>query len=310
MMKEKMRQAFSSLHPSRDILAEVLKQADAQKARRSPSLCRLCRSVVVAVLVTATLTVTVFAADYVINQRDIFFFDTLEALTKFQTAQNGNSAAAVSVAMPNSAEENEEMETAQQYVSRWMDGELEGETVLSQQQGDPTKTGWERRRVTKREHPVYGPIVNEYLSGSIYASQIVVEGVTDWDTSWLCTAMSPDENGQLITISRDEKTGETLSVVALAGYHTAQGKPFLLSYNYDSSEQYWQGPEYILNSAYDTAEVFRTEDNVDVLVQSYDGQVWAIAANVEKTVSIYTTGYTVPEMKELLNHLNLAEAIG
>ena len=97
-MKEKMRQAFSSLHPSRDILAEVLKQADAQKARRSPSLCRLCRSVVVAVLVTATLTVTVFAADYVINQRDIFFFDTLEALTKFQTAQNGNGAAAVSVA--------------------------------------------------------------------------------------------------------------------------------------------------------------------------------------------------------------------
>lgn len=46
------------------------------------------------------------------------------------------------------------------------------------------------------------------------------------------------------------------------------------------------------------------------MVQSYDGQVWAIAANVEKTVSIYTTGYTVPEMKELLNHLNLAEAIG
>ena len=61
------------------------------------------RIFVIAAAMIVASTATVFAADYVINQRKIYFFDSTEELSEQYTADNPGYA--VGVAVPNSAEE-------------------------------------------------------------------------------------------------------------------------------------------------------------------------------------------------------------
>ena len=68
-------------------------------------------------------------------------------------------------------------------------------------------------------------------------------------------------------------------------------------------------PDYILSDAYDSSEVFVTDDQTETLILSCQGQVWVKAAGGHRSVDIYTTGLTVEEMKDLLNQLSLSSAL-
>lgn len=121
--------------------------------------------------------------------------------------------------------------------------------------------------------------------------------------------MTPDENGQILVLCESQKDQELLWAKAHLGYTTSQGKRFSLSYSYDVTWDYGH-PEYILNDAYDSSEIFVTDDHIQTLLLSYDGQVWVKAANGHRSVDIYTTGCSVEEMKQLLNRLSLLAALG
>lgn len=93
--------------------------------------------------------------------------------------------------------------------------------------------------------------------------------------------------------------------------HKPEGKPFRIEYKYDVDSRHMQEKEYILSTEYDDCYVYTTSDQVEVLIEAYDGQIWASVVNVEagNAVCIYTTGCTATEMETILDGLNLAAAM-
>ncbi len=304
-MKQEIQRAFSPLHASPHTLEEVLKMAATPKTPPKSGAKKNARTLLIAAaLAAAFLTLTAFAVDYVLNHREIFFFDSLEALTEKQSADHPDSA--VSCAVPGSAEENEELETPSQYVSRAMEKGLLGEeTVLSQEKGTYAQDGWERRIIRSCEESFYGDVVTEYRTAAEYAEQIVVDGLLDWDLSFLAEQMTPMEGGQIVVLCRSREENELLWVKTHLGYIPQEGKRFSLSYEYNTFFDRGQEVQYILNSAYDRGEIYLTKDNVEVLMQEYDGQIWCSAANGYKSVNIYATGCTFEEMKQIVEQLDL-----
>ena len=306
-MRDQIREAFLPLHASEYVQEEVLKMANSEK-NIHPSH-KVGKGVLIAVALAAMLMVTAFAADYVVNHREVFFFDTMEALGAQQTAGNPDTAASCEV--PGTAKENEDMETPAQYVERIMEGGMHGdETIVSREGGDFEKDGWEYRMTTTCDHDFYGDVIGEYCTAGEYANRIFIEDVIDWDVSYLSDTMVPEENGQIIASYRDAEDGDLVLAEALLGYRTGSGKRFQVFYSYNTFFDHGQETEYILNSAYDSVEVFVTQDQIEVVLKEYDGQIWAEAANGYQSVSIYTTGCTMEEMKDILNHIDLVSAVG
>ncbi len=301
-MREEIRKAFSPVHASDDTLEEVLKMIDAKKdaavGRR-----RIGRIVLVAALLTVMLTFTAFAADYAVNHREVFFFDTIEALMKKQSEEIPEEYA-LSCGVPGSAEENADLETPAEYVDRVMeDGLFDQETVISYEEDPDAAQGWERRRVAECQSSYYGDLIVESLASSVYADRVFVEGLIDWDITSLSPKLTPDEGGQVLTLFRSAADGSLIRAQAHMGYTTDDGKRFSLTYEYNVKADYGEEPEYILNSAYDQSEVFVTKDGAECLILGYDGQVWANAAYGHKRVDIYTTGCTAEEVKTILEDL-------
>lgn len=296
-MSHPIQKAFAPLHASEHTLEEVIRM----KEQKQRTFRTARRAVLIAAAALVSLTFTAFAADYVIHGREVFFFDTITALTK--QYEKENPGAAVAVAQPLPAAENEEMETSAEYVARALEnGLFDDETVLEQ-----SEEGGVRRRVAECHSDAYGDIVSEYLASPEYAQRIAVDGVIDWALTPLPDALTPDEGGQLLTLIRSED-GKLLCAKAHAGYTTADGERFTLNWEYNEVFPYGQ-PEYILNSAYDHSELFTTDDGVEVLLLAYDGQVWARAASGCRSMDIYTTACTVEEMRELLNALTPSAAL-
>ncbi|MCF2557330.1 hypothetical protein JQM64_07370 [Fournierella massiliensis] len=77
---KQFQDAFAPIRAPRNLPGRVL--ARAERARPG----RLLRAGMAAALLAAALTVTACAADYILNQREVFFFDTLEALASRQEA--------------------------------------------------------------------------------------------------------------------------------------------------------------------------------------------------------------------------------
>ena len=77
-MNEQIKQAFSSLHASDETLKEVLnliEKKENKKIRFRPVY-----AVLAAFVALSTLAMTGFTADYILNDREVFFFDTVAAL--------------------------------------------------------------------------------------------------------------------------------------------------------------------------------------------------------------------------------------
>ena len=296
-MKDIGWRAFAPLHASDRTLEEVFRMIETKKRKTRT----LRRAVVIGAAAAAALTVTAFAADYVVNGREVFFFDTLAALTQKYSEDHPGSA--VIVGMPGTAEESAEAETSAEYVARTMrDGMFEDETVLEQ-----SESGGVRRRVAECHSDFYGDIVNEYIASPGTAECIAVDGVVDWDLSALTDTLTPEEGGQLLTLTRNTD-GDLIRVKAHAGYVSADGAHLTLNWAYDPR---WDGgqTEYVLNDAYDGAELFTADDGTQVLLLAYDGQVWASAANGDRTFELYAVGLSTDEMKALLNALAPASAL-
>ena len=269
------------------------------------------RTVAIAAALVATMTAcTAFTADYIINRREIFFFDTIEALTQKQQQDLDDPNAVVGYAVPNSAEENADMETSAEYVARAMEQGVysENEKVISRETGGEGDD-WEQRMISECDDSYYGEIVTEYRTSSGYAEHVTVDGLLDWDLSFLSEKMTPDEGGQLLSVCRHQKEDDFSIVHLHLGYTTSDGGCFVLNYEYNTEWEYGEDPEYILSSAYDRNEVYATGDNVQVLVQEYDGQVWARAVKDHKSVSIFTNGCTYEEVEEILEQMNLSSVI-
>ena len=304
-MNHKIKQAFSPLHASEQTLEQVFTMIDTRKKTSKPNFRRI---LAIASAMILSSAVTVFAADYVISQRRILLFDSTEELAEQYTADNPGYV--VGVEIPNTAEENEDLETVAEYVANRMEhGMYSGELFFSDETDDTSDTPWERRRTSSCYDPEYGILHNEYLTGSSYAETAAIEDLLDWDLTPLSAWLTPIEDSQIVSISRKPISNEIMMARALLGYTTANGKRFNLQYNYDEAARLWSGNEYVLNSAYDRVEIYVTNDHVETLIEVYDGQIWARAVNGAHSVSIYTTGCTVEEMHAILDTLSLSEVL-
>lgn len=308
-MKNQIRRAFSPLHASEHTLEEVLRMIDTPKKNNAIQCQSSKRVAFIIAAMVIMLALMACVADQVINHREIFFFDTLKELMQKQSEEMSEEAAQY-YGVPGTAEENKDVETPAQYVDRAMqDGLLGEETVISyEEKKDPTD-GWERRRVAKCRNDLYGAVATEYLAGKSYADRITVDGLIDWDLTCLPDTLTPEPGGQMLLLCRNAENEDLIWTQAHLGYTTDSGKRFSLTYEYNTVWNYGEMPEYILNSAYDQSEIFVTKDGAQALLLSYDGQVWANAVNGHKAVYLYTTGYTVEEMKTILNNLNLSPVL-
>ena len=298
-MNNPIRRAFDPVRASDDTLEEVLKRIQDQGPRHFP----LTRALAVWAAALLLLAFTACAADYVLNHREIFFFDTLEALAARQTQENPN--AAVSCAIPAPAEEAADLETSVEYVARALEDGLLGEERVVDQGQEADGTRWVIR---ESDDPLYGKVTTEYRACPAYARELLVDGLLQWDLSCLGEQLTPDQNGQILVSCRSRDSGEPLWTKAHLGYTTGEGRRFSLSFTWDTTWDYGR-PDYILSDAYDSSEVFVTDDQTETLILSYQGQVWVKAAGGHRSVDIYTTGFTVEEMKDLLNRLSLSSAL-
>ena len=308
-MRKEIHHAFSPVHASPQTLEEVLKMMEtAPKTTHAKSRKALRTILIAAALITALLTLTAFGVDYVLNHREIFFFDSLEALTERQSSQYPQ--AAVSYAVPGTAEENKNSETSAEYVSRAMrDGLLGNETLISRSEGDYFKDGWTQQVIRSSKDSYYGDVVTEYRTAAEYAQELHFDGILDWDLSILANDMVPMENGQIAVLCHSRQDGQLLWIKSHLGYIPQEGKRFSLSYEYNTFFDYSEDTEYVLNSAYDRGEIFVTQDHIEVLIQEFDGQIWCSAVNGYKSVNIYTDGCTWEEVEDILNHLDLASVL-
>lgn len=297
-MNNPIYHAFRPIHASDGTLEEVFQRIESKRHR----FCFSVRILLAAVLAFILLTLSVFAADYVLNHRQVFFFDTLEALAAKQSQENPGNA--IGYAIPCDAEEAKDLETSVQYVARAMENGLLGDEQVVDQ-GETPDGRWVIR---KCQNDLYGDVITEYRTSPTYANALSIDGLLQWDLSALANTMKPDENGQILVLCKSQEEHDLLWSKAHLGYTTDEGKRFSLSYTYDITWDYGR-PEYILSDAYDSSEVFVTDDSVQVLLLSYDGQVWANAANGHRSVDIYTTGRTVSEIKSLLNQLSLSTVL-
>ena len=303
-MNNPIRGAFDPIHASDDTVKEVLQMIQKNQSKRPYPFGR---ALLAAAAAFVLLALTAFAADYVLNQREIFFFDTLEALTAHQAQENPQ--AAVSCPVPATARENEDLETPAQYVARAMGRGLLDKEETVEEGSAPAAGGEERWVIRECDDPRYGPVVTDYRSSPAYAWDLPVEGLVRWDLTPLEASLTPDEDGQILVLCRSREDQSLLWAKAHLGYTLPGGGRFALSYTYDTTWDYGEQPDYILNDAYDTSEVFVTGDQVQVLLLSYDGQVWAKAANGHRSVDLYATGTTPAQVKELLGRLSLAQVL-
>ena len=297
---KQFQDAFAPLHAPRDLPGRVLARAE----RPRPG--RLLRAGMAAALLAAALTVSACAADYILNQREVFFFDTLEALASRQEADRPGRA--VSFGVPCTAQESREMETSAQYAARAMeDGLLGEETLISRSQSqDPGRDGWEEQVVRECEDDYYGPVITTYQTSADYAETLPLEGLPAWDLSPLCREMTPEEGAQVLIQGRRPESGELVWAKAHLGYALPQGGRFTLTYSYDCNTDYGTQPEYVLSSAYDQSELYTTQDGCRALVQAYDGQMWASAACGGRMISVYSIGLTLEQVEGVLDELKLS----
>lgn len=301
--REQIQKALLPIHASERLLEEVLDMIEKQTERKSVKLRRSGKMILAAAAVLALLVVTAFAADYVINRREIYFFDTLEEMAAGNRAEGDT----FSYSAPASMAVNRDMETVAEHVAWVMErGGYYGEdeTVLSDETSGAGDALWERRLVTQFWEEDLGSVTAEYLTGDAYAERVVIDGLLDWDVSSALKTMTPEEDAQIVSAVRDAVTGDVICADALLGYATAEGRRFQIDYRYDAIYLN-AAEEYILSSARDYCAVYTTGDGVEVLIEEYDGQVWAKAVNERNAVYIYTTGCTVKEMEAILNGLGL-----
>lgn len=305
--REQIQKALSPICASENFLEEVLDMIDNKESKRPLKLCKSGKTILAAAAVLVLLVVTAFAADYVINQREVYFFDTVEEMAEAWREAEENEAFSYSV--PGSMKDNRDLETVAEYVDWVMRGGFYGEeeTILSDETDDTDDTLWERRMVTSFRDEEYSRIVGleaEYFTGDAYAERIVIDGLLDWDISSVLETMTPEEDAQIVSVVRDALSGDIVRGDALLGYTTEKGKRFQIDYQYD--EIYPNADtEYILSSARDYSAVYTTDDGVEVLIEEYDSQIWAKAVNERNAVYIYTTGCTVEEMESILDDLDL-----
>lgn len=304
-MNEQIKKAFSSLHASDKTLKEVLDVIDRKEMRKSRI--RPVYAVLAALVALSVFTMTGFTADYFLNDREVFFFDTVAALAEKQTQDNPGNA--VHLGVPNSLEENRNLETPQKYVARVMENGLRAnETVLINETDNDPATVWEERKVSEQNHEYYGMITSEYMTGKAFAERIVIDGFMDFDVSSIGQVLTPTEDAQMIITERSKVSGEIVMAWANLGFHNDEGEIFSFNLNYDRVNRF-NRPQYILSDVYDSCELYQTSDRVEVLISVYDEQVWVTASNKGMTVSIYTAACSVEEVKELLNHLQLSQVL-
>lgn len=282
------------------------------KEKRRTLPFRTARAVLTAAALAAALTLTAFAADYVVNGRQVFFFDTLDALAAQQAADRADSPeAAVYAGVPGTAADaRADMETSAEYVARAMDrGLLDGETQVSRETGSYAADGWTQRVVRTCTDDYYGAVTTVYCTADQYARQVTVDGV-DWDLSSLADQLTPAENGQICVTAYDQVRGDTVFTKVHVGYQTADGQPLFLNYTSDAKTDYGQEPEYLLSDAYDWCGMYTAADGTQVLLETYDGQIWASAAQGHKRVDLYVLGgCTLDEMKAMLDGLDLSAVL-
>lgn len=302
--REQIQKALSAIRASEELLEEVMVRIDNKERKKISKFSKSGKTILVAAAVLVLLVVTAFAADYVINRREVYFFDTVEEMAEAWRETEENEAFSYSV--PGSMKDNRDLETVAEHVAWVMcDGFYgEDETVLSEETDDFADTLWERRKVTGFRDEDLGSVTAEYLTGAAYGERIVIDGLLDWDVSSVLETMTPEEDAQIVSSVRKVLGGSIVRGDALLGYTTEEGKRFQIDYQYDKSMDFGKA-EYILSSAYDYCAVYTTNDGVEVLLQEYDGQIWADAEYCHAAVRLYTTGCTVEEIKSILDDLEL-----
>lgn len=309
--REMIQKALAPLRAPANTAEEVIKMIENEKNGRKPRMTKVEKSILAVAAVLVLLVVSAFATDYVINHREIYFFDTLEEMAEARRETAAENEA-FSYSVPGSMADNRDLETVAEHVEWVMNGagyyEME-ESVCADETDDSEDTLWERRKVTAFRDEDFGRVTAEYLTGIAYAERIVIEGLLDWDVSSVLETMTPEEDAQILSSVRKVLSGDIVRGDALLGYITETGRRFQIDYQYNESMDFGKA-EYILSSAYDYCAVYTTDDGVEVLLQEYDGQIWADAEYGHTAVYLYTTDCTVEEMEDILDGLELHIPLG
>lgn len=309
--REMIQKALAPLRAPANTAEEVMEMIENEKNGRKPGMKKVGKSILAAAAVLVLLVVSAFAADYVINHREVYFFDTLEEMAEARRETAAENEA-FSYSVPGSMKDNRDLETVAEHVDWVMNGVGyygEEETVLSHETDGSADTLWECRKVTSFRDEDFGSVTAEYLTGAAYGERIVIDGLLDWDVSSVLETMTPEKDAQILSSVRKVVGGDIVRGDALLGYITEAGRRFQIDYQYDESIDYGK-TEYILSSAYDYCAVYTTDDGVEVLLQEYDGQIWADAEYGHTAVHLYTTGCTVEEMEDILDGLELHIPLG
>ena len=276
--------------------------AQVRPARRRPL-----RKLVLAAAAAAMLVVSACAAAYYTGGWQLF--ETEKALAAAVREKYADDVA-VGVSVPGP--EKERIETVPEHVARIMTETVFDEDELISLERGTAETVWTWKKVTREPEDYAGRSLRwEQYSGEAYAEAIGVEGVLNWDLSWVAEQYPATENGQLLSLAYGEADGRLARLEALISYSPDPEDAYpRLSIELGYDEAWTNDTEMILSSAYDFCEVHTTRDGVDVLIQGSGSRIWAEAKTLHTRVNLFTDCCTREEIIEVVEHLHLAALFG
>ena len=301
------------------ILDRVNAQLPKQPKRR-PALKRVLAWTAAAVF---ALCGTAFAVDYVVNQRSVFFFDTLEAANEAvngdyreQMEETGEDLCLVEAPVPNTdpvepydgAKWAEE--TAANFDGIWADEGTEQQVLCDEQGGEDDL--YTRKMVLRYQDEWRGGEVDlELYTSTDMDALLRLQELVKLDLSWLTEHCDPDADANLLRIWKDTDTGKLVDISGYAFYRFSEDSWFDLQFSYDAVDG--QQPEYQYEGYYDYYKYYTTADGVEFTLYGVNGRSWGSVTVGDAKCSLYAEGCTVEQLRTVADHLDLAafvEAFG
>ncbi len=286
---------------ARRIFARVKEQIGPPKKKR-PSIKKI-----LAIVAAATLIIgnTACAVDYIVNQRQVYFFGTIEELTDavLDARSPEEKDCAIGVGVP--CDDSAPLQTISEYVQmRMTDEESDsGDKVLSDETGTDG-TVWDRKKVITYKDEDWGAMTRTYYTGADLSELIQVQDLLPWDLSWVSESFAAVPDGQIVELRQKRYSGRVMQVSMTGGFETAGGGTFTLSADYGKTFRY--SDQYVLSSGYDYTETCLSADGYSFIVMGYQSRIWADLYGDYGAVHLFALDCSREEIEDILAHLKVA----
>lgn len=294
------------------ILNRVMARVPTQRKRRRS----LGRIAAVAAAAVFALCSTAFAVDYVVNQRSVFFFDTLEAANKAVNdyhrqrypveEEDSDEIGCVEAPVPDTSpvEPYDGAKWAEETETYFDSMDNDGETLLWDEKGGEEDLYTRKKAVRYQDEWRGGEVDMELYASTDMDTLLKLQDLVELDLSWLTEHCDPDANANLLRIWKDTDTGELVEISNYAFYRFSEDSWFDLHFNYDAI--HGQEPEYEYEGYYDYYEYYTTTDGVEFTLYGINGRSWGSVTVGDAKCSLYAEGCSVEQLHEVADHLDLA----